>query len=47
MENLVYGMPPVLDHLLAMNDGTPQEVIQTYRTFAPEVLEYDSEANDL
>jgi len=48
MKNLVYGMPPVLDHLLAMNDaGTPQELIQTYRAFAPEVLEYDSEANDL
>ena len=48
MKNLVHGTPPVLDHLLAMNDaGTSSELIQTYRTFAPEVLEYDSEAQEL
>ena len=48
MKNLVYGVPPVLDHLLAMNDaGTPSELIQTYRTFVPEVLEYDEEAESM
>lgn len=48
MKNLVYGTPPVLDHLLAMNDaGTASELIQTYRSFAPEVLEYDAEAQEL
>lgn len=48
MKNLVYGVPPVLDHLMAMNDaGTPSELIQTYRTFVPEVLEYDEEAESM
>ena len=48
MKNLVYGVPPVLDHLLAMNDAdTPSELIQTYRTFVPEVLEYDEEAESM
>lgn len=48
MKNLVYGTPPVLDHLLAMNaSSTPSELIQTYRSFAPEVLEYDAEAQEL
>jgi hypothetical protein len=48
MKNLVYGVPPVLDHLMAMNDaGTSSELIQTYRTFAPEVLAYDEEAESM
>ena len=48
MKNLVYSVPPVLNHLLAMNDaGTPSELIQTYRTFVPEVLEYDEEAESM
>jgi len=48
MKNLVYGVPPVLDHLMAMNDAnTSSELIQTYRTFAPEVLEYDEETESM
>lgn len=48
MKNLVHGTPPVLDHLMAMNDaGTSSELIQTYRTFAPEVLEYDEESESM